>query len=412
MKRTACLHLHADALRANLRCALNRVPGSKAWAVIKAEAYGHGMVWAAHTLRGVADGFAVSCVAEAMVLREQGIEEPILVLQGPLQPDDWEQCVRFQLQAVLHDASQLRSLDRWWKGRLMLKQKPLPGLWLKLDTGMHRLGFPPESARDLMQRLASHPVAGNGLHWLSHLACADEPEHPLNTAQLKAFTAAVQGLDGLRSMANSAAILSGLTLPLGPTQWLRPGIMLYGADPLGTLGASSNQMASLGETGDHGHIPWAGTDVTEKSDSTTPVVTTGSGLSQATSNVLQPVMTVTAPIIAVKTIVPGDSVGYGATWTATAPTRIGIVAMGYADGYPRHAPSGTPVLIQGQLCPLVGRVSMDMLAVDLSQVPTADVGTIATLWGQGLPVTRIAAAAGTISYELLTRVADRLRIVG
>ncbi|AGA34892.1 Alanine racemase [Thioalkalivibrio nitratireducens DSM 14787] len=358
MKRAAVIHRSPRALRHNLALARSLAPGRHVWTVIKADAYGHGMEWAAGVLEDVADGLSVSCLEEARALRDVGIGAPILVLQGPRSAAEWRLCASHDLQPVLHEEAQLPGLEAL--------REPLPGLWIKLDTGMHRLGFVPLKAQSLYAQLHRHPAARNGLHWMTHLACADQPEHPQNAVQLEAFSHAVAELPGKRSFANSAAVVSGLASATKLGEWLRPGIMLYGASPLD------------GENG-----PERG---------------------------LRPAMTVTAPLIALKSLEPGASVGYGATWTAERPTRAGVVAIGYADGYPRHAPSGTPVRVHGRECPLIGRVSMDMLEIDLTGVPEARVGDSVTLWGQGLPVARIARAAGTISYELLTRVAERLRV--
>jgi len=358
VKRVATMRLDAAALRHNLSVARACAPGRRVWAVIKADGYGHGMEWVAQRLAGVVDGFAVSCLEEAERLRESGIDRPLLVLQGPRQESEWSRCAALDLQPVLHDESQLPALAAF-RGRLS-------GLWVKLDTGMHRLGFAPLKAQALVEQLRGHPAAAGGLHWMTHLACADRPGHLQNRVQLDRFRHAACELPGLCSFANSAAVISGLAVEGAPTDWIRPGIMLYGPSPI------------------------EGEDGPERD--------------------LLPVMTVTAPLIAVKTVSPGEHVGYGATWTAARATRAGVVAMGYADGYPRHAPSGTPVRVRGRDCPLIGRVSMDMLEVDLTEVPEARVGDPVTLWGHGLPVERVARAAGTIGYELLTRVAGRLNV--
>lgn len=349
----------AGALRHNLARARAFAPGRKVWAVIKADGYGHGMEWAAAALTGHADGFSVSCVEEALALRAAGVSAPVLVLQGARTAAEWDLCSRHGLQPVLHDEAQLAVLADF--------RGELPGLWIKLDTGMHRLGFAPMKAQTLFQRLRDHPAARRGLHWLTHLACGDQIAHPQNAEQLDRFRHAVAELPGQRSVANSALVISGGAAGSASAEWTRPGIMLYGPSPM------------EGEVG--------------------------------RDRALRPVMTVTAPLIAVKTLEPGACVGYGATWTAEGSTRAGVVAIGYADGYPRHAPSGTPVLVHGRECPVIGRVSMDMLEIDLNGVPDAVVGDTVTLWGEGLPVERIADAAGTISYELLTRVAGRLRVI-
>jgi alanine racemase len=353
------MHRSAAALRHNLARALALAPGRKAWAVIKADGYGHGMEWAAAELAECAHGFALSCVEEALALRESGATAPILVLQGPRTAAEWKLCARHDLQPVLHDEAQLRELATFGG--------ELPGLWIKLDTGMHRLGFAPLKAQALFQQLRDHPAARLGLHWLTHLACADQPAHPMNREQLDLFMHTVSELPGQRSVANSALVISGGAAAVARAEWIRPGIMLYGSNPLeGEIGPERD---------------------------------------------LRPVMTVTAPLIATKRLEPGTTVGYGATWTAGRATRAGVVSIGYADGYPRHAPGGTPVLVRGRECPLIGRVSMDMLEIDLTEVPDAKVGDSVTLWGEGLPIERIAEAAGTISYDLMTRVAGRLQVV-
>ncbi|WP_038053572.1 alanine racemase [Thioalkalivibrio sp. ALJ1] len=369
MRRAATIQLHPDALRHNLSVARHLAPAVPMWSVVKAEGYGHGLTWAAEALAEASDGLAVSQVGEARVLRKAGYPGPLLVLQGPRDASELQACTEFNLQPVVHEAAQLDLLETL--------SVALPVVWVKLNTGMNRLGFAPDLAEPVASRLKAAGHGADGLHWMTHLACADEPDHPQNALQLTAFRGAVAGRSGQASVANSAALFAGWGQGdgLGPTLqcWARPGIMLYGAHP-----------------------------------ATVPAVQPPEGPDAD----LHPAMTVQAPLVATQPLEPGSTVGYGATWSAERPGRVGIVAMGYADGYPRHAPSGTPVLVNGTLCPLVGRVSMDMLAVDLTDCPSAAVGDWVTLWGRGLPVERVARAAGTISYELLTRVADRLQLIG
>lgn len=366
MRRAASIQLHPEALRHNLGVARRLAPGVPMWSVIKAEGYGHGLLWAAEALAEASDGLAVSQISEARALRAAGFGGPLLVLQGPRDVAEARACAEFALQAVLHDAAQLDYLDA--------ASITLPEVWVKLNTGMNRLGFAPQVAMDVDARLRAAGHGHDGLHWMTHLACADEPDLPQNARQLERFAMTVAELPGQRSVANSAALFAGWgqggASAAPGDYWARPGIMLYGAHP-----------ASLPA----GRLP------------------------EGPDGDLRPAMTVRAPIIATQPLEPGSTVGYGATWTAADPGRAGIVAMGYADGYPRHAPSDTPILVQDRLCPLIGRVSMDMLAVDLSGLPEVQVGDMATLWGEGLPVERVARAAGTISYDLLTRVADRLQ---
>ncbi|WP_018868429.1 MULTISPECIES: alanine racemase [unclassified Thioalkalivibrio] len=366
MRRAASIQLHPEALRHNLGVARELAPGVSMWSVIKAEGYGHGLLWAAEALAGTSDGLAVSQIGEARALREAGFAGPLLVLQGPHETSEVRACHELNLEPVIHEASQLEHLESVRVG--------LPTVWVKLNTGMNRLGFDPVEAEGVARRLRAAGHGSRGVHWMTHLACADEPEHPQNVLQLERFAAAVSPLPGHVSVANSAALFAGWgrVQGLAPDRvcWARPGIMLYGVHPVSVPEAE----------------PPEGPQVD-----------------------LRPAMTVQAPIIAIQPLEPGSTIGYGATWTADAPARAGIVAMGYADGYPRHAPSGTPVRVRDRICPLIGRVSMDMLAVDLTDCPQAGVGDLATLWGEGLPVERVARAAGTISYELLTRVADRLQ---
>ncbi|WP_018873808.1 alanine racemase [Thioalkalivibrio sp. ALJ16] len=366
MRRAASIQLHPEALRHNLTVARGLAPGVPMWSVIKAEGYGHGLKWAAEALAGASDGLAVSQMGEARALRKAGFDGPLLVLQGPRDAGEVRACHELGLEPAIHEAAQLDHLDT--------VPVRLPTVWVKLNTGMNRLGFDPLDAEAVARRLRAAGHGAMGLHWMTHLACADEPEHPQNARQLERFAAAVAARPGQISVANSAALFAGWGRAPGldPARacWARPGIMLYGAHPA----AVPADAAPEGPQAD-----------------------------------LRPAMTVQAPIIAIQPLEPGSTVGYGATWTAAAPGRAGIVAMGYADGYPRHAPSGTPVRVGDRICPLIGRVSMDMLAVDLSAVPDAQVGDRVTLWGEGLPVERVARAAGTISYELLTRVADRLQ---
>lgn len=366
MRRAATIHLDPHALRHNLATARRIAPATRMWSVIKAEGYGHGLFWTSASLGEVSDGLAVSELEEARALRRTGYGGALLVLQGFRDRAGARACREWCLQPVLHAGHQLDFLDA--------AGVRLPEVWVKLNTGMNRLGFAPTDASSVRQRLQATGHGTRGLHWMTHLACADEPQHPQNEVQLEAFAVATRDQSGARSVANSAALFAGWARgakpEAGTDYWARPGIMLYGAHPAS--------------------VPLDDPPEGPAAD-------------------LRPVMTVRAPIIATQPLEPGSTVGYGATWSAQRPGRAGVVAMGYADGYPRHAPSGTPTLVQGHICPLIGRVSMDMLAVDLSALPTARTGDMVTLWGRGLPVERVARAAGTISYELLTRVADRLQ---
>lgn len=353
MKPATIARIDLAALRHNLACARKAAPGRRVMAAIKANAYGHGLLRVAQTLQA-ADGFAVARCDEALALREAGIEKTILVLEGFLQPEEVVLFSRYQLQATVHHESQLRMLET------AKVDKPLI-IWLKIDTGMHRLGFPPCRVSALLQRLTTCPNAAPQPYLMSHLARADDREDTFTDQQIATFKAVTQGLKAKRSLANSGGILGW---PDSHLDVVRPGIMLYGCSPFReSIGAHEG---------------------------------------------LQPVMTLQSRLIAIQHYAPGEPIGYGGAWRCPRASRIGVVAIGYGDGYPRHAPSGTPVLVNGQRAPLAGRVSMDMITVDLTDHPQSDVGDPVTLWGQDLPVEEIAHYADTITYELLCQVTSRV----
>lgn len=350
--RPLVAHIDLSALRHNYARAKALAAGRAAFAVVKANAYGHGVTAVVNAL-AEADGFAVACLEEALEVRRCRPQARILLLQGGFEAEDWQGAAALGLDVAVQSHEQL-------DGLLACPLDAPLRLWLKLDSGMHRLGFDLASLRAAHARLHGTAQVAE-LNLFSHFACADLPEHPLNRQQLAAFAA----LDDLpfaqRSLANSAAIF---TCAAAHRDWLRPGIMLYGASPF-----AERPAASLG---------------------------------------LQPVMRLQGALIGVREVAAGESVGYGAGWVAAQPTRIGTLSCGYADGYPRSAPPGTPVLVAGRRVPLVGRVSMDMLTVDLSAVPEAQVGTPVELWGAALPVDEVASACGTIGYELLSKLAARV----
>lgn len=350
MPRPIVATFHRAALAANLARIRRAAPSARVWAVVKANAYGHGLGRTAAAL-AAADGFALLELDAAVRLRDAGVRQPILLLEGVFDPRELEVAAALGLQVVVHCEAQAALLER----------VPLPrplAVWLKMNSGMNRLGVRPVEYAELYARLAaSERVASIGL--LTHFADADG-ERGVGE-QLAAFAACTAGLAGARSLANSAATLRH---PETHADWVRPGIALYGCSPF-----ADESAAALG---------------------------------------LAPVMTVTTAIIATQTLAPGERVGYGGTFTAAAPMRIGVIAAGYADGYPRHAPTGTPVLVDGVRTRTVGRVSMDMITVDLAPVPQAGIGTPVTLWGEGLPCDEVATAAGTVSYELLCALAARV----
>ncbi len=355
MTRPTRAIIDCEALHHNLAQVRAAAPGRQIMAIVKANGYGHGIVRVARLLGNTADAFGVACLEEAQMLRAAGINQPITLLEGVFDGVEYSEAARLGLTVTLHHPWQLETL-------LTTPLVTPLSVWLKVDTGMHRLGLDPEQIPHAWEQLRTCPwVSTVGL--MSHFAQADEPELPATPLQLDRFQRSVAMLPGDHCLANSAAILAW---PASHGTWVRPGLMLYGASPF--LHQTGEQLG------------------------------------------LRPVMTFTSALIAVKTIRRGEAVGYGAAWRCTRDTTVGVVAAGYADGYPRHAPSGTPVLVNGQPVPLVGRVSMDMLCVDLATQPQAQPGDPAILWGPGLPVERIASAAGTISYEILCHIAPRVRV--
>lgn len=345
--------IHLAALRANLEAARDLAPSSRIFAVIKADAYGHGSVRCAQALNQ-ADGFAVATVDEALLLREQDIDKPILVLSRFCHADEVRLIQEYKLLPVIHNHSLLDLLINHHRG-----EQPV-NCWLKVDTGMNRLGMDADELRSALKRIhASRHVNAVGL--MSHLACADETENNFTNFQMRRFLELTAGENLSLSIANSAAIMAW---PDTHRDWNRPGIMLYGASPI--------------------------------------VTTRDSPVS------LQPVMSLTSELVSASVVKTGEGVGYGQTFIAPRDMMVGIVACGYADGYPRHAGTGTPVLVCNTRCRVLGRVSMDTLAVDLDPAPQARIGSPVELWGSNLPVNEIASHAGTIAYELLTRVSRRV----
>ncbi|QCP49299.1 alanine racemase [Trinickia violacea] len=353
MPRPLLATIHTAALANNLAVARRYAPNSKIWAVVKANAYGHGLARAFPGLRAT-DGFGLLDLEEAVKLRELGWAGPILLLEGFFRPTDIDVIDRYSLTTALHSDEQLRMLEM---ARL---SKPV-NIQLKMNSGMNRLGYAPEKFRAAWERARACPGIGQ-ITLMTHFSDADSERGV--AYQLEAFERGAEGIAGARSLANSAATLWH---PSSHFDWVRPGIILYGASPSGVT-------AAIDGTG------------------------------------LQPAMTLTSELIAVQTIAKGDTVGYGSTFTASAPMRIGVVACGYADGYPRVAPEGTPVIVDGVRTRVVGRVSMDMISVDLTPCPTANVGARVELWGVNLPIDDVARACGTIGYELMCAVAPRVPV--
>ena len=345
MSRPSLAHIDLDALRHNYRLARN-IHGGRALAVMKANAYGHGAGPCALALEGIADGFAVAFLEEAVALREAGIRSPILVLEGVFAGQDVATLELLDLWTVVHHEEQLRMIE-------LHEGVPRIGVWLKADSGMGRAGFALQEMPAAHARLlASGKVTEVTL--MTHFARADEPDHSATLHQITAFDAATSTLQGDRSLCNSAGVLGW---PRACRDWARPGIMLYGADPMPAANSS-----------------------------------------------LRPVMTLESQVFATRWLQTGEPLGYGATFVATRPTRVGLVAIGYADGYPRVAPNGTPVAVDGHATRLIGRVSMDMLTVDLSDLPATGIGSRVELWGAQVGVNDVARRVGTVSYELLCNV--------
>ena len=358
MPRPIRATISAAALAHNLAIAREHAGASKIWAVVKANAYGHGTLRAAQALRD-ADGFAMVDFVDALRLRNAGIDKPILMLNGFYKTEDIELLLRHRLTPVIHSIEQVEMLEK--AANAEMRDGKLD-VYLKVNSGMNRLGFAVDNVRLAWNALEGNPGIAS-VTLMTHFADADGDNGI--AAQLQWFNELTQPFDAPRSLANSAALLR---FPQETSaDWVRPGIMLYGCSPF-----TFKTAADIG---------------------------------------LKPVMTLTAEIVGVQHLQAGERVGYGQGYEAAQEMTIGVVACGYADGYPRHAPSGTPVLVAGQRTATVGRVSMDMMCVDISDIPEAYVGTPVTLWGEGLPCDEVAQAAGTVSYELLCALAPRVPVV-
>ncbi len=348
--RPLLARISSDALAHNLAVARRHAGSAGILSVVKAAAYGHGLARAARAFAD-SDGYAVLNVDEAVQLRQMGIEKPILMLEGPFDADDLNACTEFNLMPVLHSAHQLEWLPQ--------TSDPLH-VFLKFNSGMNRLGFPMAEFEKTIERVKAQANVTR-IMLMTHFATADE-DFGIDW-QWRHFIAKAETTGLPISAANSAALLR---YPETHRDWVRAGIMLYGASPFADVSA-----AEFG---------------------------------------LKPAMTLQSQVIALQTLKPGEAVGYGLTYMADEAVSVGIVACGYADGYPRHAPTGTPILVNGRRTRTLGRVSMDMLAVDLTHIPEAGIGSPVVLWGEGMPVEEVARAAGTISYELLCALAPRVAL--
>ncbi len=362
MARPIQARIDLGAIESNLRVA-RKATDARLMSVIKANGYGHGLLDVAEALAAT-DGYALLDIRDAVRLREAGFRQPILLLEGCFGAEDMALVAEFDFTCVIHSPWQLALLDAFpgpvksGKGKL--------DVWLKVNSGMNRLGFAPQQVAQAMEQLRRHRTVRD-ITLMTHFASADEARGVAEPLALFNDVAAPYRVS--RSLANSAALLR---YPETHGDWVRPGIMLYGASPFATDMGEQFSAQRLG---------------------------------------LRPAMTLSSRIIATQELRAGDEVGYGALFRAEHSMRVGIVACGYADGYPRSAPNGTPILVDGQRTRTLGRVSMDMLCVDLSALPQAEIGSPVVLWGEGLPVEEVAAAAGTISYELVCALTGRVPVV-
>jgi len=353
MSRAARAIINTSALQHNLKQIRTKASHSKVMAVIKANAYGHGLECVARALVD-ADAFAVASLDEARRIRSAGLAHPVVLLEGVFGPEELEEAARSNFHVVVHSERQIEWISAY-------RGTPLR-IWLKMDTGMNRLGFRPENFRKLWEILSLSNAVAAPIGLMAHFARANDRDQSFTQQQIELFLETTSGMDGPRSISNSAGIFDW---PEAHLDWVRPGIALYGVSPF--------------------------------PDSTGPLLG------------LRPVMHVVSELISIRQVKAGESVGYGGTWRAEEETTIGIVAFGYGDGYPRHAESGAPVRVATWRVPLVGRVSMDMLAVDMGTLPEGfQSGTPVELWGQAIPVEEVAASANTIPYELLLRLTERV----
>lgn len=356
MTRPTRLIIHEQALLHNLARIQDYAPNTKVIAMVKADAYGHGIKKVAHVLRDSVAAFGVACLEEALQIRAENITTPIILMEGNFDASELKSVCQNHLEIVIHHQQQLS-----W-----LLANPLPNpikTWIKLDTGMHRLGFSLTEFSEVYQKLKTCAWVNPDIGLMTHFASSDELQNPLTMTQTKIFNDTLSNMSShSRSLANSAAIIAW---PETHSDYIRPGIMLYGISPFA--------------------------DKTGKDFN------------------LQAAMSLESHLIAVKSCKKGESVGYGAIWQAPYDTTIGVVAIGYGDGYPRHMRPETPVLVNGQRAPLVGRVSMDMLTVDLKHQPNAKINDPVELWGPNLPIEEIAQHAGTSAYELACQIGRRVR---
>ncbi|MDI9817731.1 MULTISPECIES: alanine racemase [unclassified Legionella] len=356
MTRPTRVHIDSRALLHNLKQVRRCAPEAKVIAMVKANAYGCGISSVAPVLEGEVYAFGVACLEEAMAIRALGLRSHCILFQGVFSPDELQTAATHDMQCVIHQPHQLQ-----WLLNTPLANKIK--VWVKVNTGMHRLGFAPEEVYNIINALTHCPWVESEIGLMTHLACADELDNPANQNQLNLFKSLqLPEVRMIKSIANSAAVL---TLPNTHADVVRPGIMLYGVSPF------MNQ--------------------------------TGQRLG------LMPVMRFVSAISAIHHCPAQARIGYGGTWQTNRPSVLGVVAVGYGDGYPRHVAQNTPVWVNGVCAPVVGRVSMDMLTVDLTDCPGVTIDDPVELWGQHIPVESIALSAGTIAYELLCQLSPRVR---
>jgi alanine racemase len=357
MSRPAQITINLSALQHNLHQVRLMAPNAAVLAMVKSNAYGHGIQRIAQALTDV-ESFGVASLDEGLLLRQAGITQPICLMEGLFDAKELPRTVDQDFTLIIHHAAQIEMLE---------KNPPINqpfSVWLKIDTGMHRLGFHPDAVANAYQRLFNCPAVKKPVGLMTHFADADSHERTHTLQQIELFNLLTKNLEGPKSLCNSAGILSW---PIAHADWIRPGIMLYGATPFAGSSGIAHQ--------------------------------------------LRPVMTLSSELIAVHDLVKGDRVGYCGTWSCPEDMRIGVVGIGYGDGYPRHVKSGVPVLVNNRPCALIGRVAMDMLTVDLRTQPNAKIGDPVLLWGSGLPVEVVAEYSETTAYELLTRITQRVRVV-
>ncbi|MDP8051122.1 alanine racemase [Pasteurella atlantica] len=357
--KSAILTLNTTALHNNIKRIKSLAPNSKLCSVIKANGYGQTIPHLINTLKNKVDAFAVARISEAMTIRQLDYQGTVLLLEGFFNERELQQVVKKNLDTVVHNFEQIEMIENLQKVNKII---PLPiNVWIKIDTGMHRLGFQPEDVDNAFQRLEKCEFVGQ-IRFISHFSCADEPENDYSKKQICCFEKATEGYTNERSMAASGGILYWSQ---SHYDWIRAGIIQQGISP-----------------------------------NYTPIKELG----------FQPTMTLSSTLIAVRKHSAGEPVGYGNYWVSEKDTKLGVVAIGYGDGYPRNAPYGTPVWVNGRKVPIVGRVSMDMLTVDLGIDSTDKMGDKVILWGEELPIEEVAKAIGVINYELVTQITPRVDI--